>query len=424
MATDPPSTVRHQSLDVLRGVAILGTLATNIWIFTNPEGLIGYLADSTAAATPPVWAAVEAILRQLAQGKFLGLLTLLFGIGLEIQRRSAIRAGRRWPGRYPWRAGLLLLDGILHFLLVAEFDVLMGYAITGMVVAYLLATSERAQRGWLIVAATIHVLVLTLVTIALLAVPAGPAAEPLDPNPYPDGSFGDLVSFRLENVVPFRIEPVFIGALSVAMFLAGAWLVRHGVLEAAGHRLRRRLVIIGAAAFALDLALGLGGRHLFPGAGGAAAGIILGRYGTAPLVAPGLLAVVSAIVLDRPRSGFGRRRLSDVGRMALSCYIAQNLLASAICYGWGFGLAGRLAPEARVPATIAVYALVAVLITAFAALWLRRFRRGPIELGWLWCFDRLDRAIPSRHTPGGTGRQPKSILAGTKGGVVGGDDRG
>ena len=208
------------------------------------------------------------------------------------------------------------------------------------------------------------------------------------------------------------------------MFLAGAWLVRHGVVEAAGHRLRRRLMIIGAAAFALDLVLGLGGRHLFPGPGGAAAGIILGRYGTAPLVALGLLGLVSAIVLDRPRSGFGRRRLSDVGRMALSCYIAQNLLASAICYGWGFGLAARLAPEARVPATIAVYALVAVLITAFAALWLRRFRRGPIELGWLWCFDRLDRAIPSRHTPGGTGRQPKSILAGTKGGVVGGDDRG
>ena len=39
-----------------RGVAILGTLATNIWIFTNPEGLIGYLATRAAAATPAVWA--------------------------------------------------------------------------------------------------------------------------------------------------------------------------------------------------------------------------------------------------------------------------------------------------------------------------------------------------------------------------------
>jgi uncharacterized protein len=175
---------------------------------------------------------------------------------------------------------------------------------------------------------------LSLVTVAVLALPSGPAAEPLDPNPYADGSFGDLAAFRLENVVLFRIEPVFIGALSVAMFLAGAWLVRHGVVDASGQRLRRRLMVIGAAAFALDLVLGLGGRFLLPGPGGATAGIILGRHGTAPLVAVGLLALVSASVLDRRRSGFVRRRMSDVGRMALSCSIAQNLVASAICYGW------------------------------------------------------------------------------------------
>ena len=216
----------------------------------------------------------------------------------------------------------------------------------------------------------------------------------------------------------FRIEPVFIGALSVAMFLAGAWLLRHGVVEATGQRLRRRLMVLGAAAFALDLVLGLGGRFLFPGPGGATAGIILGRYGTAPLVALGLLGLVSAMVLDRPRSGFVRRRLSDVGRMALSCYIAQNLVASAICYGWGWGLAARLAPEARVPATIGIYLVVAVIITVFATLWLRRFRRGPIELGWLWCFDRLDRAIPdrrsSRRAPDGSaevGAQPTAPTA-------------
>ncbi|MFX7242997.1 hypothetical protein ABTI79_20110, partial [Acinetobacter baumannii] len=82
------------------------------------------------------------------------------------------RAGRPWPGKYPWRAGLLFLDGVLNFVLVAEFDVLMGYAVTGLVVAFLLATSDRARRRWLIGAAAVHLALLTLVAVAIAAAPA------------------------------------------------------------------------------------------------------------------------------------------------------------------------------------------------------------------------------------------------------------
>lgn len=48
------SSTRLQSLDVLRGIAILGTLGTNIWIFTDPEGLIGYLQGPSASPWRPV----------------------------------------------------------------------------------------------------------------------------------------------------------------------------------------------------------------------------------------------------------------------------------------------------------------------------------------------------------------------------------
>ncbi|WP_199853094.1 DUF418 domain-containing protein [Plantactinospora sp. BC1] len=95
-------------LDVLRGVAILGTLATNVWIFTHPGGEYGVLSDTTAIATLS-GNPVETAFRFLANGKFLALLTILFGVGLAIQYHSAQRRGERWPGRYRWRAGLLRL---------------------------------------------------------------------------------------------------------------------------------------------------------------------------------------------------------------------------------------------------------------------------------------------------------------------------
>lgn len=388
--SDPSASkpVRYQSLDVLRGIAILGTLGTNIWIFTDPEGLVGYVLRSSADGVPAVWSGIEAVLQQIAQGKFLGLLTLMFGIGLEIQRRSAQRAGRPWPGRYAWRAGLLFLDGALHFVLVTEFDVLMGYAVTGVVVAYLLATSERAQRRWIVVASAIHLVLLTVITVSLALLPTANQSPPtpLSPNPYANGSFADLVAFRLDNVLTFRLEPIFITFLSVAMFLIGAQLVRQGVLDD-NARLRVRLMRLGAVALVADFALGLAGG---PG------GLVFARYGTAPLVALGLLGAVVTYVGRRPRGGAPRRRLAEVGRMALSSYVLQNLVASALCYGWGLGLAARMSPEVRVPGTIGLYVVVAATVMLVAHLWLRRFERGPVELAWQWCYSSLDRRFPAK----------------------------
>ncbi|MFD3508929.1 DUF418 domain-containing protein [Nocardia sp. NPDC058666] len=366
---------RMIALDVLRGIAILGTLGTNIWIFTSPAGMIGYL-DELAATPENAWMWSERVLQQLTQGKFLGLLTVMFGIGLAIQQGSARRAGRAWPGKYPIRAGLLFLDGLLNFLFVAEFDVLMGYAVTGLVVAYVLATSERAQRRWLIIAASVHVTMLTLIAAALAFAPMQESATSaaLDPNPYTDGSFWDLVLFRVDHALMFRLETIFVFPMSIALFLVGARLFRAGVFAPEGARIRRWLMVIGLGIAApVDLAAGIaigGDVVLFTG------------YGTAPLVALGILAAVAAFYLRRPRVGFAGARLSEVGRTALSCYIGQNLIAGMLCYGWGFGLAAQVSESARVPFTIAMYLAVALVIMVFAHLWLRRFERGPVE--WLW----------------------------------------
>ncbi|MFI1917780.1 DUF418 domain-containing protein [Nocardia sp. NPDC020380] len=363
---------RLPALDVLRGIAILGTLGTNIWIFTDADGLLGYVrgADQPAGA----WLWTEKILEQLAQGKFLGLLTIMFGIGLAIQQQSAVRGGRRWPGGYPVRAGLLFLDGLVNFLFVAEFDVLMGYAVTGLVVAFILARSPRAQRRWLIVAASIHLAILTVLGVGMALAPHKDSGPPtrLAPNPYVDGSFWDLVVFRVQHALEFRLEPIFIFPMSIALFLLGAFLFRTGVFEARGARIRKRLMIIGfGIAAPIDLIAGVLGDNL-----------LLTRYGTAPFVSLGILALVAEFYTRRPAPGVVARRFAEVGRMALSCYILQNLVCGFLCYGWGLGLTSLVSPNARVPFTVGVYLLVCALMLAFAHFWLRRFARGPVE--WLW----------------------------------------
>ncbi len=371
----PPRPARLVALDVLRGIAILGTLGTNIWILTDPEGMVGYL-NRLVTAPEDGWMWAEKVLQQLAQGKFLGLLTVMFGIGLAIQQASARRGDRRWPGKYPWRAALLFLDGLLNFLLIAEFDVLMGYAVTALIVAFLLARSPRAQGRWLIGMLCLHLTLIALYALSLTVAGStdSSGAEPLSPNPYADGSFWDLVLFRIENAGLFRVEAVLILPLSIALFLVGARLFHAGVFAPGGTRLRRRLLVLGfGIAAPVDLLLGVFGGGDW---------VLVTRYAVAPLVSLAILALVAEFYVRRPATGFTGRRLSEIGRAALSCYILQNLVAAIICYGWGFGLAARFAPDARVPFTIATYLVVVLVVALFAHFWLRRFERGPVE--WLW----------------------------------------
>jgi uncharacterized protein len=367
-----PSSRRLDALDVVRGIAIVGTLATNIWVFSHPWGLLGMLSAPTLPGESA--ATAQLVLMALAQGKFLALLSLTFGIGLALQHRSAVRHHRRWPGRYLWRAALLFLDGVVNYVLIAEFDVLMGYAVTAAVVSFLLLTRPRAQRAMIFVFGGIHVALISLIVLALTTIPGAnvEGTLPEGPSPYADSSFAQLAVFRLDNVGVFRAEPVLIGFLSLAMFLVGAALLRAGVFAAEGGRLRRRLMIAGACAAPVDLVLALTATP---------AGLLLERYVAAPVVGLGLLGLLVELCHRRGTNGWWTRRAKEIGRVALSCYLLQNLLGGALFYGWGLGLAESLEPW-RVPVTVLAFLGITVVVASAAHLWLRRFSTGPVE--WLW----------------------------------------
>ncbi|TWS26329.1 DUF418 domain-containing protein [Tsukamurella sputi] len=367
--TAAPTTRRIAALDTARGIAILGTFGTNVWIFTEPRGMIGYL-ETVGDESLPI-----RVLQTLAQGKFLGLLSLMFGVGLAIQQASAARHDRPWPGRYWRRALVLFLDGLVHFLLVAEFDVLMGYALVSFLVSALLILRPRVRARWAIGAIAVHLTVVALAVVGMM-LPGGDAGpERSAANPYADGSFLDLVLFRVDHALLFRAETIFMIPLTIAMFLTGARLLQAGIFLPDGAALRRRLLVVGAIAAPVDLAVGIAGAPL--GLSGPA--VFVGRYVIAPLVALGLLALVAEFY-QRRDVGRAGAALANVGRTALSCYVLQNLLASILCYGWGFGLAARYGAEHRLAFTVAVYVAVMACLLAASALWTRRFSRGPIEM--------------------------------------------
>ena len=371
-----PAGRRLPLLDVLRGVAILGTLMTNVWIFTGPGAEWGAL--ESGLATGPV----ESTFGVLANGKFLSLLTILFGVGLAIQYDSAKRRGQPWPGRYRWRALFLFAEGTVHFVLVFAWDVLMGYAVTALLVAWLLTRSERAQRRVMWWAAGLHLAVMGLLTAALASTGDGTDdGVPKDVvDLYAHGSYLDQVAFRLENALALRMEPVLTFFLLIFLFLLGVRLFRAGAFGAdeTGRRLRSRLLAWGIGlGLPLNAAAALAGPDLF----------LLARYGTAPLLALGYIGLIGAVVDRVRRPGPLMTGLTSVGRMALSGYVVQNALCVLISYGIGLGLAERL-DDTGPWWVVALWATVCAVLMAGSTLWLRRFSTGPLESVQKWALRR------------------------------------
>jgi uncharacterized protein len=368
-AETAPTSKRMPLLDVLRGVAILGTLGTNIWIFASPAGEAGPLLSSSGATTDDSF--VGALFELLANGKFLSMLTVLFGVGLAIQFRSAEKRGRRWPGRYHWRALFLFAEGTIHFVLIFAWDVLMGYAVTAIVVAWMLRRSQRAQNAVMWTALGLHLALMGLITAAMLAGPGleqqrDPEVEAL----YASGTWIEQVQFRLDNALAFRIEPVVTFPLLVFLFMLGVKLFRAGAFGAdgAGSRIRMRLLVWGLGiGVPLNLAMMIGPDGLF----------FLERYVAAPVVMLGYIGLVGLIV-EKARRGIAMGAFESLGRTALSGYILQNLFASAVCYGWGLGLAARFGANPWF--VLGLWAAISAFLLAGSSLWLRRFTTGPAEM--------------------------------------------
>ena len=82
--------------------------------------------------------------------------------------------------------------------------------------------------------------------------------------------------------------------------------------------------------------------------------------------------------------------LANVGKMALTNYIGQSLIATFIFYGWGLGLFGGVNRAAQLLLVAAIWGFQIV----FSSWWLARFRYGPLE--WLWRSLALGRLQPLR----------------------------
>lgn len=381
---------RYESLDILRGIAILGILVMNIQVFAMPW---------TAYAHPHAFGSMEGIhgwvwtlSHVFFDTKFYSLFAMLFGAGIALMADRARTTDRSPTSLHYRRMFWLALIGLSHGFLIWYGDILFTYAICGLFV-YLF---HRMRPVPLLILAGIFLAIpVVIATSFTLTLPYWPeeAIKAMQAiwEPGSRMAIQDLNAYTAGwlTQMPARAD-TYLSVITVglavevfwhasALMLLGMALYRLGVITA--QQPDRVQAMIAVPALIVGFALILWGMAeisardwAFPWTK------FVGRQFNnvgAPLVAVGYLCLVM-MLCRRPRVTQRLSALSAVGRTALSNYLLQSLLCTFIFYGHGLGLFGQVERGGQILVVLLVWAIQLPL----SLWWVRRFHYGPVE--WLW----------------------------------------
>jgi uncharacterized protein len=392
-AVATPTSERIETLDVLRGFALLGILLVNIELFRGPTFY------DVVLGRPPTWTGVDAVtsflVGWLVYGKFISSFAILFGLGAAmIAGRVAARGRSPRPllaRRYAW----LMAFGLAHMVLLFPGDVLLLYGVTGLAQLAFVTVRPRVALGW--AAGLLGVALLVTLGLTAAGTVGAAADDPFEASfaalledrrdtavdAYQVGGPLDRVGVRASESLLIQSTQLLLLPWTLALFLFGYAVWRSGVLVEPGRRrraFRRATLIAVPVGLLLNLPLGLVG-PLGDAAGATSADRTIGLLAAAaqvvgaPVLAVGYLAGL-AWWCERPAVLAALGPLRDAGRMALTGYLLQSLLA-AVAFGW-FRLYGRLEPTSALLVVAGIWAVV----LAVSSVVMRRFERGPVEHLW------------------------------------------
>lgn len=355
-------------LDVLRGFALFGVLASNMIGLSSPDI---HFAPSLIW-TDPVSRVVSFLLDVLVSEKFITIFAVLFGTGFAIQVERAASRGPMSITSYKRRLLVLFLFGLINGLLVWAGDILVTYAVFGLLLLLFRNSSQKKVLWW---AAGLQGLMLLL--SVLTAKHGGrPVSDQLvalqhEIELYGHGAWEAIQQDRLRDFLERHV-----GSLPLLLpfvfprFLLGLWLWRSGFLSNLGARksfLRRMCfwgIVIGAAGETVTSVYTMGDMGPL-------------RVLCIPLLAAGYACGIALLVLSGKLAWLSNA-FAAVGRTSLSNYLFQTVFCTTLFYSYGFGLFGSLSPLSGLVLTVLVYAVELFV----SVMWMKIFQFGPLE--WLW----------------------------------------
>jgi len=408
MMSSPQSenqSTRIGSLDFIRGVAVLGIFVINIESFAFPAPFSPWQSgfESELDRHFRFWTYL------FFQGKFFSLFALMFGVGFYLFLEKAQRYGQATIDLYAHRMFWLFVIGAAHAYLIWPGDILYHYAICGLLLLPARTISRRTLI-WVIIALLALISGHTMLATERLqdrqanyAAAISTAVDdrsqeqlqvierwerrysqkealPLDPDSLRLGNVLDHLTANADRVGILDGHVAYWGILfrTLLMMLVGVLLYRLGVFSGPTKLTGYWPITLGM------LALGLAANYYRHWSWTYVYFEPVTHHAVALVYSfsPQWLGLAYLLLLNglyhRVLNNWRANPIERVGRLALSNYLFQSLLAAFLFYGIGLGLHGSLTRSELWPLIVGVWS---VQISA-SLLWLRFYRQGPMEMTW------------------------------------------
>ncbi len=392
---------RILALDAVRGMAVMGILLMNIVAFAMPGTAYvdpGYYGGATGAN----WA-VWAVNFIVADGKFRGLFTMLFGASTVLIAERAAASGQTAARVHFARMFWLFVIGMIHAYLIWYGDILVLYAFCGSLIFAVWRWPPRflATFGALLLIVQLGVGLNTYrAVVALRSEANAPGAttaataewaklrDQFEPSPEVRdteisayrGDYRANLAQRVPTAIFFQtqLEPISIPE-TLALMMIGMALFRWGFFS--GSWTTWQYALTAALGYGLpivpDLMLM---RWLSDDQFSGVTAIASDAIHLTLLRPPVALAHAGAIILIVKTGTWpaASRRLAAIGKMAISNYIGTSILCTTVFYGFGFGWFGYLERWQLYPVVAATW----IVMLVWSKRWLDHFRFGPLEWAW------------------------------------------
>ena len=381
---------RIDSLDILRGFALLGILIMNIGGFSMPEA--AYLNPMAYGDMTGINKWVWIFNHIFGDLKFMTIFTLLFGAGVVLFSENAKKRQGKSAGLYYRRTFWLLIIGLIHAHLIWHGDILVPYALCALFV-YLF---RNVRPGKLLVIGMVLIAVHTGIYLFMgssMHYWPQDAIEQLKHSwiPYHEEIQSEIDSFtgsfkqqldKRSGMALFMETGVFLLMFlwrAGGLMLVGMAFYKWGILSA------KKSLWFYTRGFLISWAIGLpiviyGVVENFQHDWAMEYSMFIGsqfNYWGSLFVSFGFISLIM-ILVKSDGNRWIKNHLAAVGQMALTNYMMQSIICVFIFYGLGFGLFGDVE---RIWQTVIVLGICIIQIM-WSRPWLNQFHFGPFEWAW------------------------------------------